>query len=379
MNAAQNGDMARIFISYKRADKEKVFPLKDQIEAAIGEPCQIVPDENKDSALTDQEINSYIDAASIFIFMYSKYHAQLTNEECNNDWTIKELSYAQKLKKRIVFISIDQAPLSRWLSFMFPQHQTIDGGSPEAIEHLCQDLTKWLQYASEQVSDGKPYTESLTFSYNPLTFEATVTGLEENICDKHLVIPSEVVHEGVPYTVTAIRAHAFSGRGIIHSVQIPDTVQRIGKWAFNECKNLKSVTLPSGIKQIERFTFSECTRLSSVTIPESVTFIGAYAFSHCENLLTITLPQSVSHIGRGAFSYCSSLQFVHLPEGISIIRPSLFMNCTNLNMPALPDSVRWIRGLAFSGCKRIQMMIIPKRALRSFLAIEIECNVIRKK
>lgn len=33
--------MARVFISYKRADKENVFPLKDKIETAIGEPCWI--------------------------------------------------------------------------------------------------------------------------------------------------------------------------------------------------------------------------------------------------------------------------------------------------------------------------------------------------
>lgn len=371
--------MARIFISYKGRDAEIVRPIRKKIEEAIGEPCWSYFDDIEDGSVVDNEIISHIDAAEIFLFMHSEWHAQLPSEECSDDWTVKELSYAQKRKKRIVFISIDQAPLSSWFVFMFPQHQTIDAGSQEAMEHLYQDLRKWLDCASEQVLEGKQYTESLTFSYNPLTFEATVTGLEENVSDKYIVIPSEVEHEGVPYAVTAIRAHAFSGRRIIHSIQIPDTVRRIGKWAFNECKNLTSITLPPGIKRIERFTFSECTCLSSVTIPESVTFIGAYAFSRCENLLTITIPQSVNHIGKGAFCNCSSLQFVQLPDGISIISPSLFMNCTNLNMPALPDSVRWIRRLAFSGCKRIRMMIIPKRALRGFLAIELECNVIRKK
>ena len=33
--------MARIFISYKRVDKEKVFRIKDQIEATISEKCWI--------------------------------------------------------------------------------------------------------------------------------------------------------------------------------------------------------------------------------------------------------------------------------------------------------------------------------------------------
>lgn len=33
--------MKRIFISYKRLDKDKVFKIKDQIEAAIGPECWI--------------------------------------------------------------------------------------------------------------------------------------------------------------------------------------------------------------------------------------------------------------------------------------------------------------------------------------------------
>ena len=33
--------MPRIFISYKREDKNKVFPLKEKIEAATGEKCWI--------------------------------------------------------------------------------------------------------------------------------------------------------------------------------------------------------------------------------------------------------------------------------------------------------------------------------------------------
>lgn len=33
--------MSRIFISYKRSDKDKVFKLKDQIESSLGEKCWI--------------------------------------------------------------------------------------------------------------------------------------------------------------------------------------------------------------------------------------------------------------------------------------------------------------------------------------------------
>lgn len=33
--------MSRIFISYKRVDKDKVFKIKDQKESALGEKCWI--------------------------------------------------------------------------------------------------------------------------------------------------------------------------------------------------------------------------------------------------------------------------------------------------------------------------------------------------
>ena len=31
--------MERIFISYKRVDKDKIFKIKEQIESALGEKC----------------------------------------------------------------------------------------------------------------------------------------------------------------------------------------------------------------------------------------------------------------------------------------------------------------------------------------------------
>ena len=109
--------MARIFISYKRADKEKVFPLKNQIEAAIGEPCWIDLDGIESDAQFVNVIMQTIDEASIFLFMYSKEHSQI--EDYEKDWTVREVNYAQDFKKRIVFINIDGTRLTKWFQFMF--------------------------------------------------------------------------------------------------------------------------------------------------------------------------------------------------------------------------------------------------------------------
>lgn len=134
--------MSRVFISYKRADKNKVFPLKERIEAAIGERCWIDLDGIESDAQFANIIMQAIDNASIFLFMYSKEHTKITDYE--RDWTIREINYAQTQGKRIVFLNIDKTPLSKWFNFMFGLKQQVDATSEEAVEAMIKDLKKWL-------------------------------------------------------------------------------------------------------------------------------------------------------------------------------------------------------------------------------------------
>lgn len=134
--------MARVFISYKRADKEKVFPLKDKIEATIGESCWIDMDGIESDAQFANVIMHAIDEASVFLFMYSKNHSQIDDYE--KDWTVREITYAQEEKKRIVFINIDGTPLTKWFKFMFGLKQQVDASNPQAFEKLLNDICKWL-------------------------------------------------------------------------------------------------------------------------------------------------------------------------------------------------------------------------------------------
>lgn len=134
--------MPRLFISYKRADKKKVFPIKDKIEVAIGEPCWIDLDGIESDAQFSSVIMHAIDRSEIFLFMYSKRHSKIQNY--TTDWTVRELSYALKKKKRIVFINIDNSPMCDWLEFMFPQQQQVDATSSEMLQSLIQDIQKWL-------------------------------------------------------------------------------------------------------------------------------------------------------------------------------------------------------------------------------------------
>ena len=64
----------RIFISYKRDDKDIVFKIKDDIEKNVGEMCWIDLDDIKcDANYFVDVITKSIDEADIFLFMYYRY------------------------------------------------------------------------------------------------------------------------------------------------------------------------------------------------------------------------------------------------------------------------------------------------------------------
>lgn len=134
--------MSRIFISYKRVDKDKVFKIKDQIESALGEKCWIDLDGIESDAQFANVIIDAINNCEVFLFMYSKAHMEISDYE--NDWTIRELNFAQDKKKRIVFINIDRSELTDWFKLLFASKQHVDGASFDSLEHLKKDLLNWL-------------------------------------------------------------------------------------------------------------------------------------------------------------------------------------------------------------------------------------------
>lgn len=142
--------MPKIFISYKRVDKDKVFKIKDQIESALGEKCWIDLDGIESDAQFKNVIIKAINECEIVLFMYSKAHSKIVDFE--KDWTVRELNFAQKRGKRIVFVNLDRSVLSDIFEFDYGTKQQVDGLSEESLNHLCEDLSKWIGLNSKEVS-----------------------------------------------------------------------------------------------------------------------------------------------------------------------------------------------------------------------------------
>lgn len=154
--------MARIFISYKRVDKDKVFKIKDQIESALGEKCWIDLDGIESDAQFINVIIKAIRDCEVLLFMYSKTHTQISDFE--KDWTVRELNFAAKKEKRIVFVNIDGSPLSDEFEFMYGTKQQVDATSNDAMNKLCTDLLIWMN-----ITSLSPNTSELAVSSLPST------------------------------------------------------------------------------------------------------------------------------------------------------------------------------------------------------------------
>ena len=140
-----------IFISYKRLDKDKVFPIKDFIERNTGYNCWIDLDGIESDDQFSQVIIEAINNAEVFLFMYSNTHSKIENFE--EDWTVREITFAQKKKKRIVFVNLDNAPLTDRFYFMFSIKQQVAASSDVAMKKLCADIKQWLRNEDEVCDD----------------------------------------------------------------------------------------------------------------------------------------------------------------------------------------------------------------------------------
>ncbi|MBO7256948.1 MAG: TIR domain-containing protein [Bacteroidales bacterium] len=143
----------KVFISYKRVDKDRVFAIKDFIERGLGGDvdgknyCWIDLEGIESDAQFANVIIRAINRADIFLFMYSATHSEIVDFE--NDWTVKEINFAQMKKKRIVFVNIDGSALSDWFALLFGTKQQVDGTDEEALQRLCNDMRKWLGLSME--------------------------------------------------------------------------------------------------------------------------------------------------------------------------------------------------------------------------------------
>ena len=151
----------KVFISYSREDKNKVFKIKDEIEQHIGNECWIdLTGIESDKEFSDVIISA-INQCEVFVFMYS-------TKSSVSPWTKKELNFAEKKKKRIVFVNIDNSELADWFLFNYSNHDIISYSKKEQMEKLLRDMESWF---------GKASNPPITLQKNNKTLYLVVIGV----------------------------------------------------------------------------------------------------------------------------------------------------------------------------------------------------------
>lgn len=141
--------MSKVFVSYKRADKDKVFPIVSRMESELGFKFWIdLKGIESDEQFTRVIINA-INECEVFLFMYSKTHETIIDTE--RDFTVRELYFAHSRYKHIVFIETESCKLPDWFDFNFPQKQVVQANDNRAMDKLVHDIRQWL-YLSQQNS-----------------------------------------------------------------------------------------------------------------------------------------------------------------------------------------------------------------------------------
>ena len=203
---------------------------------------------------------------------------------------------------------------------------------------------------------------------------------------KHLIFASDVTESySIKEGTKTIADCAFSDRGNLIRITIPNSVISIGNYSFAECSNLENVTIPEWVTYIGSSAFSGCTKFTDVKIPSSVKKIDDYAFYGCTSLDNIKIPNEVSYIGQEAFNdtgyynnesnWENNVLYINnhlvsakndvsgsysIKEGIKTIASSAFVDCNDLKNIAIPNSVTVIGINAFYRCSNLKSVVIPK-------------------
>ena len=108
-----------------------------------------------------------------------------------------------------------------------------------------------------------------------------------------VVIPDQIIYDGVACDVVGIGASAFAKNKKLASVTIGNKVRTIGAKAFSGCVKLKSVAVGMSVLEIGKQAFNGCSSLKKINIKSPVLKkVGAKAFKGIHPKAVIKIPKS---------------------------------------------------------------------------------------
>lgn len=270
-----------------------------------------------------------------------------------------------------------------------------------------------LSVEAESVEiDGLYYELNTSTHTATLTYQTTATSNYATL-PANLIVPSTVIYDEIPFSVTAIADRAFANCTTLESISIPATVTSIGTTRKNysssatdlpffNCTSLKTVRLEDGGYPISlgasysettsgyrkglffyapleevylgrNITYSKVSngydfeekqsyygysafynqpKLAKITIGQTVTEIPDHLFYGNASITLMALP-NVELIGKAAFRECSKLTTLDLGNTLTSVGDEAFYNCPSLTKLTLPNTTQYIGANAFYNCSSV--------------------------
>lgn len=138
-----------IFISYSRADLERVKAIKAELENSTGALCWMDMEGIESGEQFEDVIISAINRSDTMLFMLS---------ECSmrSEWALDELDFAKKKRKRIVIVNLEEVELSDKFYFRYHKYDQIMWHNKPQREKLFRDIKRWT--GNDEIS--KPIQDS---------------------------------------------------------------------------------------------------------------------------------------------------------------------------------------------------------------------------
>lgn len=145
--------MEKIFISYKRTDKQRVTEIVNTIQDELKVHCWIDLYGINYAVQFTSIICDAIDNADVVLFMHSREHLSI---DFQTDWTIKELNYAMEKGKKVILIKLDDSKLDNYFLFNFGSQNNVELSDPFQVKKLMAELKTILNICdNEQINKIK--------------------------------------------------------------------------------------------------------------------------------------------------------------------------------------------------------------------------------
>lgn len=201
-----------------------------------------------------------------------------------------------------------------------------------------------------------------------ITIPASVTSIGEYVFSWCIGLNEITVESGNPVYHSAgnclIRTADKTLIAGTNTSVIPDngSVEIIARDAFSCRGTLAEIVIPEGVTKISNRAFTECTALRTVSIPSTVTTIGEAAFSYCVSLDSITVAEN--NTKYHSLYHTETHEEGNCPEGCLQESYCLIETDTNTiiagcNKSVIPSYITAIAARAFYGCFGLEEINIP--------------------